>query len=89
MTVSLEAMLKSLDRELGLRRKVYRKRVIEGRMKPEAARHEYATMLAVRACIADLLEGRVLVEKEVDERIADLFALPNPQAGQDQEHAEP
>lgn len=83
MTVSLEAMLKTLDRELVLRRNVYRKRVVEGRMEPEAAWREYATMLAVRACIADLLEGRVLVEKEVGEQIADLFVLPNPRLADD------
>ncbi|GEM88471.1 hypothetical protein [Meiothermus granaticius] len=74
MTITLEAMLKSLDRELVLRRNVYRKRIAEGRMRPEEARREYATMLAIRICIADLLEGRVVVQKEIEEsRIADLL----------------
>lgn len=76
MTITLEAMLKTLDRELVLRRNVYRKRIIEGRMRPEEAQREYATMLAVRICIADLLEGRVVVNKEIEEsRIVGLFDL--------------
>lgn len=76
MTITLEAMLKTLDRELVLRRNVYRKRIAEGRMRPEEAQREYATMLAVRICIADLLEGRVVVNKEIEEsRIVGLFDL--------------
>lgn len=66
MTISLEDMITAVRRELALRKNVYRRRVVEGRMKPDEAAREYATMLAVMLTLRDVLEGGVAVAKEVE-----------------------
>lgn len=66
MTISLEDMITAVRRELALRKNVYRRRVAEGRMKPEEAAREYATMLAVMLTLRDVLEGGVAVAKDVE-----------------------
>jgi hypothetical protein len=67
MFVDLSDMLRVLDREMVLRRNVYRKRLAEGRMRLEEAAREYAVMQAVRKCISDLREGGVVVAEYVDD----------------------
>ncbi|GEM83923.1 hypothetical protein [Meiothermus hypogaeus] len=66
MIIKLEDMITALRRELALRKNVYRRRIAEGRMKPEEAAREYATMLAVMLTLRDVLEGGVAVAKEVE-----------------------
>jgi len=75
VTISLEEMITAVRRELALRKNVYRRRVAEGRMNPEEAAREYATMLAVMLTLRDVLEGGVAVAKEVK---PEDFTLPEP-----------
>lgn len=76
MTVSVEDMITAVRRELALRKNVYRRRVSEGRMKPEEAAREYATMLAVMLTLRDVLEGGVAVAKDVKD-VEDFSANAN------------
>ena len=50
--ISREQMLKCLDREIKMRHGVYSKRVQRGEMRPDQAKYEVDTMLAIREHIA-------------------------------------
>lgn len=51
--MTADTILKSLNRELGLRLRVYPRRVLEAKMTQEAADHEIEAMRAAIACITE------------------------------------
>lgn len=67
MFVDLSDMLKTLDREMALRRNVYRRRIAENPQKLAELTREYAVMRAVRKVVADLRAGNVVIAEWVDE----------------------
>jgi len=53
MPKTIEDQIKSVDRELCLRKVLYPKRVATGQMKAEQAKHEIACMEAVRETLEE------------------------------------
>lgn len=60
-TYSAEEKLKAIERELGYRRHVYARRVIEGKMSQALADAQIAVFEAIRAdYLAEVSKGRLL-----------------------------
>lgn len=66
--VSLQAQVRCLEREIALRRSVYRRLTGDGRMKPQMAADEIATMTAVLATVR--AARQVEIAKEAQDRYA-------------------
>ena len=56
--IPLEAQLACVERELGFRHGVYKRRVADGKMKQEKADQEIAAMTAVRNTLRDLIAAQ-------------------------------
>lgn len=61
MTVSIDDQIKSVRRELGMRERVYPRRVADGKMTTTQAAHETAAMQGVLATLERVASGERLI----------------------------
>lgn len=60
MTVSLKEQIAEIDREIALRKNVYRSLIASGKMREETAKQHMERIEAARATLAELEQGRLL-----------------------------